>query len=116
MNDLTEALDYDTLERMIRNGQQPDHPCLLERYLNMCEARAGAYQPVTEQRAAHIRTFNILLETICDTCIATHWRALCLDQIYKPLFAIDRLASTQTDKTFVRKLHSNLSVLSHYFL
>jgi len=116
MIDLTETFDYNTLECMIRNGHQPDNPCLLDRYLALGEARAATNLPATEQRAVHMRTFNTLLETICDSCIATHWRVLCLDQIYKPLIAMERLASTQTDRTRVRTLHNDLSVLSHYFL
>lgn len=116
MIDLTDTVDYNALEYAIRNGHQPDNPCLLDRYLTLGEARAGAYQPATEQRAVHMRAFNTLLETICDSCIATHWRVLCLDQIYKPLIAMERLASTQTDRAQVRKLHNDLSVLSHYFL
>uniref|UniRef100_UPI0035149331 hypothetical protein n=1 Tax=Pontibacterium sp. TaxID=2036026 RepID=UPI0035149331 len=113
---LNETVDYNTLERMIRNGHQPDNPCLLDRYLALGEARASAYRPAAARHAVHMRTYTTLLETICDSCIATHWRVLCLDQIYKPLIAMERLASTQTDKKQIRKLHNDLSVLSHYFL
>ncbi len=108
--------DFPLLESSVRNGEQPDCPCVLDRYLTLSNARAANQASTAVQHNIHMRTYMTLLDTLCDTYVPEHWRALCLDQIHKPLFAIERLACTQTDKARVRQLYNELSILSHYFL
>lgn len=113
---LIEIDDFLLLESSVRNGDQPDCPYVLERYLTLSDARAGNQQPYAMQHNIHMRAYTTLLETVCDSYVAEHWRALCLDQIHKPLFALERLARTQRDKARIRQLYNELSILSHYFL
>jgi len=108
--------DFPVLESSVRNGNYPDCPCVLERYLTLSDARAANQSSIAVQHTIHMRAYRTLLNTLCDTYVSEHWRSLCLDQIHKPLFAIERLARTQTDKARVRQLYNELSTLSHYFL
>ena len=108
--------DLTVLESSVRNGDYPDLPCVLERYLILSDARAANHPSEAAKHNIHMRAYMTLLNTLCDTYVSEQWRALCLDQIHKPLFAIERLARTQTDKARVRRLYNELSILSHYFL
>ncbi len=99
----------------IRLGLSPDRPELVKAYLD--EADRLVYQssrPV--QRQAHMLCYQLLLETICDSCVPVHWRRLCLDHIYRPLLALGRLAKSNHQRLAVRRCYREVSVLSHYFL
>ncbi|TQV87133.1 hypothetical protein [Aliikangiella coralliicola] len=106
---------FKTLETIIRYGKQPNSPTLLYHYLRLGEQQAKTKSEFAE-RQMYLGMFNTLMNTICDTCVAYHWRNLCLDHVYKPLFLIERLIKTQADQRQVKQLYRELKTLSHYFL
>ncbi len=106
---------FKALEAAVRYGSQPDHPHLLYQYLDMGtqqakeHSKAGAWQ-------LHLQLFNTLLDTICDTTVAQHWRCLCLDNIYHPLQVMEQLAQSSEQQAQVHHLRYALYTLSDYFL
>ena len=107
--------ELEALARAVRRGEQPGSPALLWRYLQMNNERAYR-QPEASRRGVHYQAFETLLETICDSAVSRHWRCLCLDHIYRPLFAIQRLSKEPGQQRQVRQLYRELSTLSRYFL
>ena len=110
--------ELDQLEQQVRFGQSPDEPSLLQRYLQLNET--ATLQPLgqpslSRQRQRSLRSFHILLEAICDSCVCRHWRSLCLDNINKPLRNLQRLAQSPQEQQQVRRLYGELATLSHYF-
>ena len=103
------------LEVIVRYGYRPDHPHLLYQYLSKGAGQAAGRSEEAERRV-HLHLFNTLLEAICDTNVAYHWRCLCLDHIHRPLIAIGRLARSGKQKAQVRYLRYELYTLSNYFL
>ena len=106
---------FSALEAAVRYGQRPDSPHLLYRYLEMGAEQANG-QPEAVERRVHLRLFNTLMEAICDCSVARHWRCLCLDTIYRPLCAMERLARSGDQKGEIHRLQYELFALSHYFL
>lgn len=74
----------------IRCAMDPDEPRLIEhylaegRYLGCCTAAS----PWTIAQTS----FRLLLDTAADTALPWHWRTLCLDQAWRPLRDLERLA------------------------
>jgi len=62
------------------------------------------------------RVFNVLLDTVCNTSVAPHWRQTCLDKVYLPLSHLKHLIVTYQDAKNYFKMEHNLRILSHYFL
>lgn len=58
--------------------------------------------------------FRLLMEVVVDEILPPHWRCLCLDQIYKPLFAMRRLATDPNSEAYVRALQQELSITTRY--
>ena len=106
---------FSALEAAVRYGYRPDDPHLLDLYLKMGAEQANGQSEAVERRL-HLRLFNTLLDAICDSSVARHWRCLCLDNIYRPLRAMERLARSGEHKDQLRHLRFELSTLSHYFL
>lgn len=94
------------LERLIRRGALPEHPALVDELFALDSAHRGC--PVPAQRARLIRQFELLFETIADTQVAGHWRELCLDQIFRPAYALQRLADDETSRREAKALFTRL--------
>lgn len=106
---------FENIERQIRNGAAPNNPRLLDMYTRLCEEYAK-HKNVDEQIDLFTHVFRVLLDSMCDLTLPHHWRCLCLDFLYRPLGAIERIAITQEQFTYVRELYSEMKTLSFYFL
>ncbi len=106
--------ELDTLAIAIKQGQS-NSPPPIKRYFQLAKAYANG-QSEADKKIIYLRTFTTLLDTICDTYIDYHWRCICLDHIYEPLFWIQRLAKTAADKRQVRQLYYELATFSQFFL
>lgn len=105
-----------SLASQVRQGLQPDHPRLLQQYVKQQRTDAVACATPHEQTAIHLDTYHLLIETICDNCVARHWRQLCLDHIHYPLLELKSLAESEQDQVRLRALHRHLNTLCNYFL
>ncbi|MEP1449289.1 MAG: hypothetical protein ABJK37_24510 [Paraglaciecola sp.] len=111
-----QTLELNALEHLIRNGLQPDNPPLIDNYIGKAECETDMLTTVTAKRQVLKRVFQTLMDTICDTYVASHWRRLCLDNVHRPLHAIEQLSISSKDKAEVLKLRYELNTLSRYFL
>lgn len=100
----------------VRQGLKPDHPHLLQQYVLQQRTDAVACGTTGEQTRIHLSTYHLLLETICDSCVARHWRQLCLEHIHSPLLELKRLAKSEQEQARLRTLHQHLNTLCNYFL
>lgn len=105
-----------SLEASVRQASNPEQPDRIPGYLAAIEAQAALLTCTRQQYSVYLCAYQTLTETICDSLIARHWRCACLDNIYRPILAMQRLSRTQTDKARVRKHYRELAYLSHYFL
>ena len=103
------------LQDQIRHGTSPDNPTLISLFLRTCEEHALELAP--EQRASvYRRAYRLLLETICDSHVPRHWRCTCLDHIYRPVFALNKLAVSEAELKEVAHCYREVNLLGHYFL
>lgn len=106
---------FSVLEQTIQGGQCADSPEVLYHYLKTSEEYAERLC-LTEATKLHQRVFNVLLDTVCDTSLALHWRQMCLDMVYRPLSHLKRLIVTYQDARSYFKMEHDLRILSHYFV
>ena len=101
------------LSQKIRWAVEPDNPRLLQQFLQQKADTAGVSQ--ARRRQHYLTQFILLLDTFSDDCLPPHWRRLCLNNIYQPLHALQRLADCQASQTQVLALKNELRIISHYF-
>jgi len=106
-------MGLELLEVSVREGRQPDSPQLLETYLRLSHLDTSL--PIAQQQMLQRRSFETLLEAICDHCVPAHWRSLCLDHIHRPLIRLGNLARNNAERQQVQRHYAELAVLSHYF-
>lgn len=91
-------------------GLSPDDPGLLRRHQLALEqlVDAGVLAPIP----AHEQALRLLYGAAHDTLLPWHWRCACLDQLNRPLAALQRLAEVLGDAALVarlRRFHWRLS-------
>ncbi|ETX10204.1 hypothetical protein MUS1_03910 [Marinomonas ushuaiensis DSM 15871] len=106
---------FSVLEQTIQAGQCVDSPEVLYHYLKLTEEYAERLS-IPDAALLHKRVFNVLLDTVCDTSLAPHWRQTCLDKVYLPLSQLKRLIVTYQDARNYFKMEHSLRTLSHYFI
>ncbi|MGY0219448.1 hypothetical protein ACWJJH_19015 [Endozoicomonadaceae bacterium StTr2] len=101
------------LRRIVRYAEQPDNPATLQLWL---ELEATTYsQPRRQRWAVNIACTRLLLEAFADDLNPAHWRCLCLDNIYRPLMELQRLALTEQNQTELRQLMQEVRTVSNFF-
>lgn len=103
------------LESVIRWGVHEDHPQLLTQYWQRI-AQQAALMPPALQRQLYLRNYHTLMDTICDSNIAHHWRCICAEQLYRPLQALKPLAITKVARQQLQKLRYDMRTQVAYFL
>ncbi|MCC2608207.1 hypothetical protein [Planctobacterium marinum] len=108
-------LAFSAMEKEIRHGLQPDNPALLDAYIAMADKLVE--ESNCQQQKINIlhRVADNLLEVICDTYLAEHWRHCCLDVIYKPMLALEQLANCEGRRRQVLRLQREVNCLGQYF-
>ena len=101
------------LEECVRLGKNPASPDLLYTYLDLYKERLS--QVGVEVSQAYLtRIIDLLIETICDPLVPYEWRALCLDNIHKPLFDLSNLPKTENNRTILRNKTYEIGVLTRH--
>lgn len=111
-----QTLSIAQLEQHIRWGTEPDSPALIDCYFNHIHNIRAATLGSAQQVQLYLQTARLLLDTICDCCVAEHWRRQCLNVIYRPLFAAKRHAIMSSDLQQIRHFQNEMRILTHYFL
>ena len=101
------------LEECVRLGKNPDSPDLLYTYLDLYKERLS--QVGAEVSQAYLtRIIDLLIDTICDPLVPYQWRALCLDNIHKPVFDLSNLPKTENNRTILRNKTYEIGVLTRH--
>ena len=101
------------LENCVRRGKKPDSPELLYSYLEL-HAKKLPQVGVQASQAYLTAMIDLLLETICDPLVPYQWRALCLDNIHKPLFDLSNLPKTDKNRRILRNKIYEIGVLTRH--
>ncbi|BDY05983.1 hypothetical protein [Ferrimonas sp. YFM] len=112
----------DALARQIRRASEPDNHDLIEcwlgqepcRHLKQACGRCDCC-PMQRQRRHYEGQFRLLLDTALDELLPSHWREACLNQIYRPLFQLKRLASSEKERLHVQALQRELTITTRFF-
>lgn len=109
-------LQFDALEKQIRYGYQPDNHCLLVTFVNLTLERVRDENSASKRLQLLEKSLYVLLETVCDTLVAVHWRRSCYDAMFQPLIQLERFSITEKDKYRARQVQREINTLSQYFL
>ncbi|MDB4837325.1 hypothetical protein OAH87_02535 [Marinomonas sp.] len=106
---------FSALEQAIQSGQCCDSPELLYQYLELTEQYAERLS-IPDAAVLHERVFHVLLNTICDSNVPSHWRQTCMDKAYSPLSQLKCLIVTYQDARNYFRMEHSLRTLSRYFI
>ena len=101
------------LEECVRLGKNPDSPDLLYTYLDLYKKQLSQAE-VEASQAYLTRIIDLLIDTICDPLVPYQWRALCLDNIHKPVFDLSNLPGTEDNRTILRNKTYEIGVLTRH--
>lgn len=102
------------LRHKIRHAQEPDNPCLLMTWFHLEESECNHCNQ-EQQWLRYKSSVELLLDTFTDELNPAHWRALCLDNLIRPLSCLQRLVKSDHQAAELRQLLQDVSTLSHYF-
>ena len=105
-------MSWCTLTQKIRFATEPNNPNIIYQFLNF-KFKAGMINKEAN-REQLISQFRLLIDTIADELLPSHWRRLCLDNIYRPLHTLHRIADCPNSKQQVLTLTNELRIISHY--
>jgi hypothetical protein len=78
--------------RLIREkicfGHEPDNQLLISLWLNQENLFQQELENISQRRQHLEQQFRLLLDTIMDELIPSHWWCTCLDNIYYPLSSL----------------------------
>ncbi|MEW5009371.1 MAG: hypothetical protein AB1Y36_08825 [Cycloclasticus sp.] len=103
---------YYELSRKIRHAEQPNNTLIISDFLSLPPLSSLKNKAV--QRAHSVAQFQLLMDTIADEYLPSHWRCQCLDYIYRPLQSLQGLANCQQSRQQLRYLNYELQLMSHY--
>ena len=101
------------LQNRIRFGKNPDSPDLLYTFLDLYKKQLSEVGAEAAQ-AYLTEIIDLLLETICDPLVPYQWRALCLDNIHKPVSDLSKLSNTKDNRRILRTKTHEISVLTRH--
>lgn len=113
---IVDELEFSRVESAVRHGLEPNCPEVLAHYLDMSRTLVQEDYGVTEPFNMHLRVARTLLDALCDTLVVNHWRHLCLNNIYQPIFAAERTAHSTKQKRQMHRFRRELNILGNYFL
>lgn len=93
----------------IRCALQPDEPRLLDQH--EFHGAQLAQQGCIEPWRLTVSTLELLLDTAADRALPWHWRSLCLDRTWRPLFGMQQLACTLEQQRKLNGLRNRLATL-----
>ena len=102
------------IRQIIVNAEQPDNAGLFSLWFDLEGLEADELSEKARIAAAQ-SCVRLLLDAYADTPNPRHWRLQCLDQIYRPLMTLKRLAKTKQQQIEFQQLMQELRVISHFF-
>ncbi|GAA6153631.1 hypothetical protein [Pseudoteredinibacter isoporae] len=121
MNTPNQIPEIIELRQLIRTGDSPNSPHLIQKWLHIesCCANRRGLKPCQRcdkgrQQNHFEQQFYLLLDTISDELINPQWRCMCLDYIYRPLHVLHQLIENEQDRIHWQQLRLELALCSHY--
>lgn len=103
----------ENLYQKIRYAEEPDDPQIITRFLTLSANQFNKSKRL--RRQCLLIQFQLLLDTAVDEYLPAHWRNLCLNHIYNPLFTLQRLADCKQSQRQVNELFYELRIIGGYF-
>lgn len=100
------------LREKVRYATEEDNPGLVLLWLSAEETSLN--NDIDAARALFQAQYQLLLDTLADDLIPSHWRLWCLDNIYRPLQGLSRLAGTAKQQAHLRSLLVELRLTTQY--
>ncbi|MEM7376772.1 MAG: hypothetical protein AAF460_04620 [Pseudomonadota bacterium] len=101
------------LESVVRSGDLPEQPELIQTWLALTTPKPT--EPVINQLNGHHRQVVRLLETISDELVPRTWRRSCVDNINRPLAALERLVVCDCNRRALAQLEHEVRQTIGYF-
>lgn len=110
----------------IRFASEPDNPSIIREWLSYPSEtfdQAQLRTPTAEssdmawfdyQRSVYQAQFRLLLDTVIDELIPSHWRECCLDHIYLPLAKLEKIATSTAHRTLINQMYYELQILTKH--
>lgn len=99
------------LELKVRYAKEPNNPGLITHWLTLARCADTTYLSLREH---YEHQFRLLLDTLADELLPAHWRRCCLDNINRPLLAMQRLSASSEHRMYMHRLNYELNVTCHY--
>lgn len=103
------------VKQQVRSGRLPDDPESLQCYINLALCSAESVEASSEKIRILLNCATVLLDAACNNAVALHWRIQCLDLIYRPLLAAEKLSVTANDNLRVRRFKHRFVQLTPTF-
>ncbi len=101
------------LRHKIRYALEEDNPSLVMLWLSMEES--VRHMDPNANWQLYCAQFKLLIDTLSDDLLPKHWRICALDNIYKPLSSLQRIAKNPDQQKHLNKLYYELRVISNFF-
>ncbi|NQZ31124.1 MAG: hypothetical protein HRU06_07595 [Oceanospirillaceae bacterium] len=101
------------LRHKIRYALEEDNPGLVTLWLSMEDSVKSA--EISSCWHLYCAQYKLLIDTLSDDLLPKHWRVCCLDNIYRPLSSLQRIAITHDQRQHLNKLYYELRVISLFF-
>jgi len=105
------CLNFSSMEVIVKSADSQYDSSIINYYIIMGLDRAKSMESINDTKAVHLRIYNTLLNTMCDTCLPINWREVCYTYLERmmPLFS-----TIYNDHDF-KKYRNELNILYMYF-
>lgn len=102
------------LRTKVRYAKEPDNPLLISLWITQENTAITTLLDKTQLRNHYEAQFRLLLDTIADELLPTHWRRNCLDHIFIPITSLQKLADNDSSQRHIRQLMAELNINCQY--
>ena len=105
--------EINKLRYKVRYGNEVNNPNLVNNWFSMEESLNNS--DTDSKWQLYQAQFSLLIDVLADDMLPSHWRTWCLDNIYKPLNALQRLVGDQQQHYQLNEMYNELRIISHRF-
>lgn len=105
------CLTFSSIEMAVKSADNKYDSSIIGTYVIMGLDRAKDMEHVAQTKSVHLRIYNTLLNTMCDTYLPACWREECYDYLEKMM----PLLSVIYSYTEFKKQRNELTLLAEYF-
>lgn len=105
------CLNFSSMEMAVRTANNQYNPDIINYYIILGLDHAKSMESVKDTKGVHLRIYNTLLDTMCDSCLPIHWREVCYSYLEKMMPLLSAIYNYQDFK----KYRNELNTLYKYF-